>query len=282
MTTENRERAQAYRNRLFPGFDSPLACTDPEFGEWPASDDLDDRTRMMAILAALIGAQAIDLFKAMAKGAFNVGVTSVEMKELVYQSTPYVGMGRMLPFLYAVNELLEHRLVSLPLESQATTTEDTRLVDLFGEDMADFYQSGPEETRHINRWLAENCFGDYYTRTGLSDAQREMITFCLLIAQGGCEPQVVSHVRANLRVGNDRAFLIKVVSQCVPYIGSGPADRPALHRRGCRAGGGIQRRVSAHPEPFSGRGGPSSIRLRTSFSCGAESRACPFIPLLPL
>lgn len=60
MTTENRERAQAYRNRLFPGFDSPLACTDPEFvermdnfafGEVPASDDLDDRTRMMAILA---------------------------------------------------------------------------------------------------------------------------------------------------------------------------------------------------------------------------------------
>lgn len=59
MTTENRERAQAYRNRLFPGFDSPLACTDPEFvermdnfafGEVPASDDLDDRTRMMAIL----------------------------------------------------------------------------------------------------------------------------------------------------------------------------------------------------------------------------------------
>lgn len=46
-----------------------------------------------------------------------------------------------------------------------------------------------------------------------------MITFCLLIAQGGCEPQVVSHAQANMRVGNDRAFLIKVVSQCLPYIG---------------------------------------------------------------
>lgn len=234
MTNTN-EQAQAYRKRLFPGFDSPLACTDPEFvermdnfafGEVPASDDLDDRTRMMAILAALIGVQAIDLFKAMAKGAFNMGVTPVEMKELVYQSTPYVGMGRMLPFLYAVNELLEHRLVSLPLEGQAATTEETRLeagaqkqVDLFGQHMADVYQSGPEETRHINRWLVENCFGDYYTRTGLDDAQREMITFCLLVAQGGCEPQMVSHAQANMRVGNDRAFLIKVVSQCLPYIG---------------------------------------------------------------
>ena len=234
MTTIN-EQAQAYRKRLFPGFDSPLASTDPEFverldrfafGEVSASDDLDDRTRMMAILASLVGAQAIDLFKAMAKGAFNVGLTPVEIKEIVYQATPYVGMGRMLPFLYAVNELLEHRLVSLPLEGQATTTEDTRLeagaqkqVDLFGPHMVDFYQSGPEETRHINRWLAENCFGDYYTRTGLDDAQREMITLCFLAAQGGCEPQLVSHAQANMRVGNDRAFLIKVVSQCVPYIG---------------------------------------------------------------
>ena len=235
MTTENRERAQAYRNRLFPGFDSPLACTDPEFvermdnfafGEVPASDDLDDRTRMMAILAALIGAQAIDLFKAMAKGAFNVGVTSVEMKELVYQSTPYVGMGRMLPFLYAVNELLEHRLVSLPLESQATTTEDTRLeagaqkqVDLFGEDMADFYQSGPEETRHINRWLAENCFGDYYTRGGLDVAERELVTFALILALGGCEPQLTGHARGNLAVGNGRSVLVGAVTELVPFVG---------------------------------------------------------------
>ncbi|MFR8831974.1 MAG: carboxymuconolactone decarboxylase family protein, partial [Eggerthella lenta] len=48
---------------------------------------------------------------------------------------------------------------------------------------------------------------------------REMITLCFLAAQGGCEPQLVSHAQANMRVGNDRAFLIKVVSQCVPYIG---------------------------------------------------------------
>ena len=135
-------------------------------------------------------------------------------------------MGRMLPFLYAVNELLEHRLVSLPLEGQATTTEDTRLeagaqkqVDLFGPHMADFYQSGPEETRHINRWLAGNCFGDYYTRGGLDYRDRELITFCFLAAQGGSEPQLTSHAAANLRLGNDKPLLIRVISQCLPYIG---------------------------------------------------------------
>ena len=41
--------------------------------------------------------------------------------------------------------------------------------------------AGSLEASTVNRWLAANCFGDYYTRTGLSDAQREMITFCLLM-----------------------------------------------------------------------------------------------------
>lgn len=72
---------------------------------------------------------------------------------------------------------------------------------------------------HVNRWLAANCFGDYYTRTGLDLKQREMITFCFLAAQGGCEPQLTAHAKGNMNLGNDAAFLTKVVSQCLPYIG---------------------------------------------------------------
>ena len=35
-------------------------------------------------------------------------------------------------------------------------------MDIFGEGMKDAWKKG-----HINRWLAANCFGDYYTRKGL-------------------------------------------------------------------------------------------------------------------
>lgn len=111
--------------------------------------------------------------------------------------------------------------IILPLKDQATTTTEDRLekgaqaqVDIFGEGMKDFWKGG-----HINRWLASNCFGDYYTRQGLNLAQREMITFCFLAAQGGCEPQLISHAVGNMNLGNDRTFLIKVVSKCLPYIG---------------------------------------------------------------
>ena len=85
--------------------------------------------------------------------------------------------------------------------------------------MRDFWKSCAEESRHINYWLAANCFGDYYTRTGLDYQQREMITFCFLAAQGGCEPQLTSHAAANMKIGNHKAFLIKIISQCLPYIG---------------------------------------------------------------
>ena len=41
----------------------------------------------------------------------------------------------------------------------------------------------------------------------------------ILAAQGGCEPQLTSHAKGNMNLGNDRGFLIRVVSQCLPYIG---------------------------------------------------------------
>ena len=192
----------------------------------PGQDDLGDRTRFLAILATLLGCQGVDLFREMVPAALNAGLSPVEIKETVYQAVAYLGMGRAYPFLKAVNEVLEAQGVSLPLEGQATTTMDTRLsagnqaqVDIFGEGMRGFQDSGPEESRHINKWLADNCFGDYYTRKGLDYAQRELITFCFLSAQGGCEPQLTSHAAGNMRVGNDKALLIKVISQCLPYIG---------------------------------------------------------------
>lgn len=229
------EFAKKYHEKMFPGYHSTFLETDPEFierfdnfafDEVVNQDDLDDKTRFMAIIATLLGCQGMDEFQTMLPAALNFGVTPVEVKEIVYQAVAYLGIGRVFPFLKITNEVLTEGGISLPLPCQATTTTENRRetgtqvqVDIFGENMRDFWKSGPEESRHINLWLADNCFGDYYTRTGLDYKQREMITFCFLAAQGGCEPQLTSHAAANMKIGNDKAFLIKVISQCLPYIG---------------------------------------------------------------
>lgn len=211
--------------------------TDPEFSEIlhnfafnevinEPGAGLEDKPRMMALLSALLGCQGIDAFRAAVPEALKLGVTAVEIKEIVYQAVAYLGIGRVYPFLTAANEILVQQGYNLPLECQATVTADNRReqgtqaqVDIFGEGMREFYKSGPAESVHINRWLAGNCFGDYYTRTGLDYRQRELITFCFLAAQGGCEPQLTSHAAANMKLGNDKKFLIAVISQCLPYIG---------------------------------------------------------------
>ena len=62
-----------------------------------------------------------------------------------------------------------------------------RQVSLFGLGMRKQQTDAPELRSNVNRWLADNCFGDYYTRNGLNDREREMITFYFILAQGGCE-----------------------------------------------------------------------------------------------
>lgn len=212
-----------------------LFKTDPEFAKFfgdfafnevPAQNSLDKKTRFMAILATLLGCQGLDEYRVILPMALDNGLSPVEIKEIVYQATAYLGIGRVRPFLDVTNFVLKERGISLPLAPQSTTNKENRRekgtqaqVNIFGQAMNDFWKSGPEENRHINYWLAANCFGDYYTRNGLDLKQRELITFCYLSALGGCESQLKAHCKGNFAVGNDKNFLISVLSQCLPYIG---------------------------------------------------------------
>ncbi len=229
------DKAKQYHEKMFPNYKSSFLRTDPEFierfdnfafDEVVNHDGLDDKTRWMAIMSSLLGGNCIDEFKALIKASLNFSLGADELKEIVYQSVAYLGIGRVYPFLKAVNETFASIGISLPLSNKATTTTDNRLekgieaqVSIFGESMRDFYKSGDADTEHINYWLTDNCFGDYYTRTGLNYSQRELCTFCFLLSLGGCEEQLKAHIKANFKVGNDKELLIKVVSQVVPYIG---------------------------------------------------------------
>jgi 4-carboxymuconolactone decarboxylase len=230
------EQARKNHDALFPGHVSTLAVTDPElieifdnfaFDELLRHGRLDARTRLMVQLAALIACQALREYRVMLGAALTVGVTPVEVKEIGYQAVPYVGMARVFDFIHATNEVLTERGVELPLPRQSTTTPETRAErgraiqeQILGAEVVErLYASAPEDQGHIQRFLSANCFGDYYTRTGIDVPTRELLTFSLLVALGGCDPQVKGHVSANLHVGNDRGRLIDVLTQLLPFIG---------------------------------------------------------------
>ena len=229
------EEAQRNHDELFPNHNSTLKVTDPEFIEifdnWafdevPNHGSLDVRTRLMVQLCAIIACQAVNEYRVMLGGALNVGVTPVEAKEIVYQAVPYVGMAKVFDFLHVTNEVLRSRGIELPLDGQSTTDPDTRCEKglevqrrILGDQIDQLYAQSPRDQLHIQKHLSANCFGDFYTRTGLDLRTRELLTFSMLAALGGCEPQLAGHVTANLSVGNDRQVLIGTVTQLLPFIG---------------------------------------------------------------
>jgi 4-carboxymuconolactone decarboxylase len=236
MTMSPNETARRNHGRLFPGLVSTLAVTDPElievfdnfaFDEVLRDSHLDERTRLLVQLAAMIAVGAVREFRVMLGAALTVGVTPVEAREVVYQAVPYVGMARVFDFLHATNEMLTERGVALPLARQSTTTPATRAErglavqrQVVGEErVARLHAAAPADEQHIQRLLSANCFGDHVSRGGLDLATRELLTFSMLVSLGGCESQVGGHVAANLRVGNDRARLIDVLTQLLPFIG---------------------------------------------------------------
>jgi len=212
-----------------------LSDTDPELVEHFGSSVLDEvrresdmteHDRLLLQLGALIASQAPRAYEATLSQALAAGVSAVEIKEVVYHAIPYIGMATMLDYLDATNAALVAHDVTLPLPPQATTTASNRFdkglaiqKQLFGAAIERMQASTPSDKQHIPRLLSANCFGDYYTRGGLDMPLRELLTFAMLIAMGGCEPQVKSHVAGNLSAGNDRARLIDVVTQLLPFIG---------------------------------------------------------------
>ncbi len=229
--------AQAFHERMFPGYESDFLRTDPEFierfdnfafDEVVDAVQLDEVTRYLGWLATLLGCQGIDEYRAIAPAALRNGITPVQLKEIVYQAVAYLGIGRVFPFLKATNEILEAAGVELPLEPQAGTTPDldSRLaggeraqVDIFGEGMRGYKDKGNPDYPKINEWLVGNCFGDWYTRGGLDLKQRELVTFCVIVAQGGADAQARGHAAGNLSVGNSRGLLIRVIESNLPFIG---------------------------------------------------------------
>jgi len=226
------DNAVKYHEELFPNHESKLQKTDPEFIElfdnWAFDEvirqsQLDPKTRVMMILASTIASQALGEYKVMVGAALNVGLTPVVIKEILYQSVPYVGVAKVFDFLHATNTIFQEKGIGLPLEGQSITTAETRFDKgvaaqkaIFGEVIDKMRQQSPNDQLHIQDFLAANCFGDYYTRNGIDLKTRELLTFAMLVSLGGC---VKGHVTGNLKIGNDRARLIDVVTQLLPYIG---------------------------------------------------------------
>ena len=196
------------------------------YGEVYNHGTLEPKLRELVTLVSLTASQGTDMIKPHVETALNIGVSPIEIKEALYQCSPYVGYPRVFAALEKANEVFKEKNISLPIESQSTVTESTRFdkgletqVSIFGDAILAAHSNAAPNQKHIQNFLSANCFGDFYTRTGLDLKTRELLTFIMIISLGGAEPQAIAHANANIKMGNSKDMMLEAVTQCLPYIG---------------------------------------------------------------
>ncbi|TDX53227.1 carboxymuconolactone decarboxylase family protein [Orenia marismortui] len=229
-------QAKERMSKLFNDTELSISKTDPDFseivknfiyGDVYSHVELTDKERELITVVVLITNQTLGKLKRHIKGTLNIGLSPVEIKEALYQCAPYIGISKVLEALDATNEVFAEMNISLPLENQKEVTEDNRFdkglkvqKSIFGDVIDKMHENTPDNQKHIKKYyLSAMCFGDFYTRGGLDVKMRELLTFSILCALGGCESQLKAHVAGNLSVGNDKEILLLALTQCIPYIG---------------------------------------------------------------
>jgi 4-carboxymuconolactone decarboxylase len=233
--TSRIERAKEKYQELFRP-SSVVASSDPEllnilqrliFGEIFFIGNIDDKTRELITITALTTSQTLPQLMAHTQVALNIGVSPVEIREVIYQTAPFIGYPKVLNALETINTVFAGRGIQLPLENQGTVQESQRFekgkafqYPLYGERMKENMKDLPGGLGEaLPRLLTESLFGDFYTRTGLDIKTRELMIFCALTTLGGTERQMASHAAGNLKVGNNKETLVSAMIHLYPYIG---------------------------------------------------------------
>ena len=187
---------------------------------------LSDTERELVRIASIATIGSSNMLKHEVTGALNIGVKPLEIRETIYQITPYIGCAKAFDALEVITDVFKDKGIKTPLENQSTVTEETRFdkglevqIGIFGEHINQMRSNAPADAAHFNDDLAAFCFGDTYTRGTLDLQMRELLTFSAIASLGGCEPQLKGHIVGNKSVGNSREKIIGALTAINPFIG---------------------------------------------------------------
>lgn len=228
------ERANEVYQELFRA-ERMESTTDPEFmeilqrnifGETFDVGNLSHKERELITIATLTTLQTLPQLKAHINASLNVGNTPLEIREAIYTCAPFIGFPRTLNAIGVFNEVMVSNGIKLPLENAGTTNDENRhakglkiQTPLYGEEIKNAMSVLPKEYKTVvPDMVTDFCFGDFYTRRGLTLKQRELLSLVILTALGA-EKQLKIHIIGALKAGNDKETLLAAMVQAIPYIG---------------------------------------------------------------
>ena len=202
------------------------------FGEVWHVGFLSDRMRALCEVVAMTAMHTLPALKNHIRSAFNAGCSALDIREAVYQCSPFTGFPHVMEAQVVMNEVFAEKGIEVPLPSAETIKEDESrletgkvlLAELFTEETMEQlfsdYRFLPEP---YDEWLpyALTAYGmaDFGSRGVLSVKERELLSVVILAAVGDTGSLLKLHTKAALALGNTPEEMVCALVQASPYMG---------------------------------------------------------------
>jgi alkylhydroperoxidase/carboxymuconolactone decarboxylase family protein YurZ len=185
------------------------------------SKTLSARQQSIPLIAAFMATSNMEKLNTLLNQGLDSGLSVNETKEILVQLYAYTGFPRSLNALNELMKLVEARkqrgindiqgkepASKIPVGDalrQAGIANQTQISG--GPVHGPLFEFAPV----INQYLQTHLFGDIFARDNLDWQSRELATVGALAATPGVETQLLSHMRASLRVGLSKEQLRQLV-----------------------------------------------------------------------
>lgn len=196
------------------------------------------RQESIPLIGALMATSKMEKLNAALNAGLDAGLTVNESKEILVQLYAYSGFPRSLNALNELKKVVDSRRLSgiqdvegkQPMAAIPVGDELRRLGIANQTKISGAPVQGPlfDFAPVINQFLQTHLFGDIFARDNLDWQSRELATVGALAATPGVEAQLLSHMRASLRVGLSARQLQQVVALLQQHGESDAATRAEI------------------------------------------------------
>lgn len=210
------------------------------FGEALARDGLDQKAKLLAIIAMLAASgNRADALRLHLAGALANGVTREEIIEILIQLSVYRGFPSALNAFSVVRGVFaaapQKFQINIPtpanMESRTDKLERGRaLLARTSASSGDaVVRSFDDIAPDLGRMIVEHSYGDVFSREGIDLKTRELSACAALAAVGSAttETPLRVHINAALKVGASRGEIVETLINLIPYSGY-PATQRAI------------------------------------------------------
>ena len=194
-----------------------------------------DKQREMVTLTCLTVLKRDNQGRRHLGNALNLGLTPIEIIEVLMHSSFYSGVPATLDALAIANQVFQERGIDYPPQRVFDTSETpdqlndrgiARRVEYMGPPSDDGQGPVTEAEKAFNRMTTEYYWGSTWPRPGLDLPSRSICTMAALAALGR-ETQLASHIKGALNVGLNREEIVEVFVHATFYCGL-PFTRSAI------------------------------------------------------